>query len=249
MSQGIEFPVGDYVSPGFARVCPDKCFPNMVVGDVAVSQWPHLRRTGRHNWYVDRRVPTIGFLSRDEAHILYNCALSFAGKPALEIGCWLGWSACHLALAGVHLDIIDPVIAKPDFRASIVSSLDPVCRNGQNLHLIGGTSPPQVHELGAQGKRWSLVFIDGDHEFPAPVNDAVAVEPYCTADALVLFHDLLSPHVAEGLRYFQYRGWNTMVFHTMQIMGAAWRGNVVVPRYISDPAANWEVPEHLKDWL
>jgi hypothetical protein len=248
MSEKIEFSVGDYVSPGFIRVRLDNYFPNMVKGDIAACAWPHLRRTGKHNWYVDKRAPTVGFISRDEAHIIYNCARPFAGKPALEIGCWLGWSACHLALAGVQLDVIDPLIANETFRASIMSSLKPVCGKGQNLRLISGQSPAMVHELAEQGIRWSLVFIDGNHEFPGPVNDAVAVELHCAADALVLFHDLLSPHVAEGLRYFQYRGWHTRVFHTMQIMGAAWRGNVVIPQYISDTGANWEVPEHLKDW-
>lgn len=248
MSENLELRAGDYVSPGFKRVCPDNHFPNLVVGDVAACTWPHLRRTRKHNWYVDRRVPTVGFLSRDEAHILYNFALPFAGKPALEIGCWLGWSASHLALAGVQLDIIEPLIAHDDFRESIVSSLEPVCRKGQNLQLFPGQSPNAVHELAEQGRRWSLVFVDGNHEFPGPANDAVAVERYCTADALVLFHDLLSPHVAEGLRYFHDRGWHTSVLHTMQIMGVAWRGDVAIPPYVPDAAANWEVPDHLKGW-
>ncbi|WP_204249752.1 hypothetical protein [Gemmata sp. SH-PL17] len=49
---------------------------------------------------MDRRAPHIGFVSRDEAAILYNTALRFRGRRALEIGCWLGWSTCHLALGG-----------------------------------------------------------------------------------------------------------------------------------------------------
>jgi hypothetical protein len=249
MNKNLEFPVGDYVSPGFVRVRPDDCFPNMIVGDFTASAWPHQRRTGKHNIYVDKRAPAVGFVSRDEAHILYNCALPFAGKPALEIGCWLGWSACHLLLAGVKLDVIDPVIADPNFRASIVSSLECIPRREHPLRLIAGQSPQMVHELAEQGMRWSLVFIDGDHEFPGPVTDAVAVERYCAADALILFHDLLSPHVAEGLRYFQYRGWRTKIFHTTQIIGVAWRGNVMIPEYIPDAAANWAIPEHLKDWV
>jgi len=248
MTENIEFPAGDYVSPGFVRVRPDAFFPNMVVGNVTSCPWPYLRRTGKHNWYVDSRVPTVGFVSRDEAHILYNCALAFAGMPALEIGCWLGWSACHLLLAGVTLDVIDPVVENEGFRESIFSSLNPACTRERCLRLIAGKSPERVHQLAEQGTRWSLVYIDGEHEFPGPVNDAVAVERYCATDALVLFHDLLSPHVAEGLRYLKDRGWHTKIFHTMQIMGAAWRGNVIVPDYVPDAAADWAIPEHLKDW-
>ena len=92
----------------FQLFSPDSCFPNMVIGDTSVCQWSYpATRKFPIIGYVDRRQPTVGFLSRDEAHILYNTALQFRGKKALEIGCWLGWSACHLALAGVELDVID----------------------------------------------------------------------------------------------------------------------------------------------
>ena len=91
----VAFPEGDYVSPGLARIRLDDSFPNMVVGDKATATWPYLRREIPHNWYVDRRQPTVGFVNRDEAHILYNSALRCPGRQ-LEIGCWLGWSACHM---------------------------------------------------------------------------------------------------------------------------------------------------------
>lgn len=101
---------GDYVSVGFEIIKPDKCFPNMIAENPNVSDWPYLRSEIPHKWYVDQRETYVGFLSRDEAHILYNTALKFKGKKALEIGCWYGWSACHLALAGVELDVIDPLL-------------------------------------------------------------------------------------------------------------------------------------------
>ena len=113
-------PAGDYVSPGLKVILPDAYFPNMIVGDTQTCSWPYLRREIKHNWYVDRRANSVGFLSRDEAHILYNTALQFKGKKALEIGCWLGWSACHLALAGVELDVVDPLLEREDIRQSVV---------------------------------------------------------------------------------------------------------------------------------
>ena len=50
----------------------------------------------------------VGFMNRDENHILYNKALQFRGLRALEIGCWLGWSTCQVAMVGVILDVVDP---------------------------------------------------------------------------------------------------------------------------------------------
>ncbi|MBW3587025.1 MAG: glycosyl transferase family 2, partial [Cyanobacteria bacterium 0813] len=113
----------DYVSPGFQIIIPDSYFPNMIIADPNASNWPYLRREIPHNWYADKRYPFIGFLNRDEAHILYNTALQFKGKKALEIGCWLGWSACHLALAGVELDVVDPLLEREDIRQSVIDSI------------------------------------------------------------------------------------------------------------------------------
>jgi hypothetical protein len=80
------------------------------------------------------------------------------------------------------------------------------------------------------------------------LQDAQVAERYAAEDALILFHDLASPDVAEGLNYLRDRGWNTMIYQTMQIMGVAWRGNVKPVEHIPDPAVNWTLPEHLKDY-
>lgn len=243
-----ELPEGDYVSPGFYIVRPDHCFPNMIVGDTSVQPWPYLRREVPHNWYVDRRQPTVGFLSRDEAHILYNTALKFKGKKALEIGCWMGWSACHLALAGVKLDVIDPLLERPEFYESVSNSLK-AAGVLDRVNLIAGYSPQKVKELAEQWQRkWSLIFIDGNHEAPGPLNDALACEQLAEEDALIIFHDLASPDVAQGLDYLKSKGWNTMVYQTMQIMGVAWRGNVEPVIHQPDPRVNWKLPIHLQHY-
>ncbi|MEA5420524.1 CmcI family methyltransferase [Spirulina sp. CCNP1310] len=238
----------DYVSPGLNPVHPDAAFPNMIIGDSKTCNWPYLRREIPHHWYVDGRQPTIGFLSRDEAHILYNLALQFAGKRALEIGCWMGWSACHLALAGVELDVIDPILAEPAGMGSVSQSLA-AAGVLDRVNLIPGFSPQAVEELAQrEQRRWSLLFIDGDHEAPGPRKDAIACEPFAEPDALVVFHDLASPAVAEGLHYLRNRGWQTLIYQTMQIMGIAWRGNVQPIEHQPDPAIDWLLPEHLQGY-
>ena len=90
-------PAGDYVSPGLEIVLPDAAFPHLVTGNLRSHAWPYLRKDIPHTWYVDRRFPQVGFCNRDEASILYNTARQFRNRPALEVGCWLGWSACHRA--------------------------------------------------------------------------------------------------------------------------------------------------------
>jgi predicted O-methyltransferase YrrM len=243
----------DYISPGLQIIQPDRCFPNMIVGDTNGCKWKYLRREIIHNWYVDRRYPFVGFLSRDEAHILYNTALKFKGKRALEIGCWMGWSACHIALAGVNLEIIDPLLAQSPNQESVISSLSAAAKafgTFEEVKLIAGYSPQKVDELAIQQQRkWSLIFIDGNHDAPYPLNDAIACEKYAEADTMILFHDLASPEVSQGLDYLRDRGWNTMIYQTMQIMGVAWRGNVEPVIHEPDPSINWQLPSHLEGYL
>ena len=238
----------DYVSPYLQKIYLDHCFPNMRVGDVDQSPWPYLRRHIHHLWYVDWRNPGIGFVTRDEAHILYNTALKFKGKHALEIGCWLGWSTAHLAAGGVILDVVDPALSEPTIYESVDRSLYLAgVRSSVNLHP--GYSPEKVEEVALRDdRRWSLIFIDGNHEYPAPLQDAQVVERYAAEDALILFHDLVSPSVAEGLTYLQNRGWKTAIYQTMQIMGVAWLGNVCPVEHIPDPSVRWTLPKHLEDY-
>ncbi|MCW5315001.1 class I SAM-dependent methyltransferase [Nostoc sp. KVJ3] len=247
--EGNLLPKGDYVSSGFSTIQPDSCFPYITLGNKYDSFWLYLRRDINHNWYVDKRQKGVGFVSRDEAHILYNTALKFQGKKALEIGCWMGWSACHLALGGVELDVIDPMLSEQLFNESVTESLK-LAGVKESVNLIPGYSPQKVAEIANKFQRkWSLIFIDGNHEAPAPLNDAIICEQIAEADALILFHDLASPDVAQGLDYLKEKGWNTMVYQTMQIMGVAWRGNVEPVIHQPDAQIDWHLPPHLKDYF
>ncbi len=241
-------PPGDYVSPGLALVALDRCFPYMVVGDPRQHPWPYLRREVPHNWYVDRRAPSSGWLTRDEAHLLFHNARLFRGRPALEIGCFLGWSTCHLVLAGVNLDVIDPLLGQPDFNASVTASLQAL-RIPATVHLVAGYSPQHVEELALRDrKRWAFFFIDGDHDGPAPLLDAQVCARYAEDEAMILFHDLAAPAVARGLEWLRSQGWQTMVYQTMQIMGVAWRGSIRPIAHRPDPNVRWEWPEHLRSF-
>jgi hypothetical protein len=246
---GVELPSGpllpgDYVSPGLKVVMPDACFPNLVKGDTTDWTWPFVRKDIPHRVYVDRRRPRIGFVNRDEAMILYNTALRFRGKRALEIGCWLGWSTCHLALGGVSLDVLDAGLTDPGIRGSVESSLTAAGVRGR-VNLVAASSPEGVGAL-AGGRKWSLFFVDGSHDSPAPLRDAQACAAHAEDDALILFHDLAAPAVGEALDWLREQGWRTCIYHTMQIMGVAWRGSVAPVAHRPDPTIAGPLPEHLQ---
>ena len=244
----IALPDKDYVSEGLVRVMPDDAFPNMTLGNVDDCTWDYLRKEIPHNWYVDKRYPVVGFLSRDEASILHNLALPFADKNALEIGVWRGWSAAHLALAGVQLDLIDPMLVMDEHRQDVAGVFEKL-GVAENVTLYDGYSPDRIHTVAAErGQPWDFVFIDGDHEGDAPMLDAAHAVRYAAENAIFVFHDLVAPAVAAGLDYMRSLGWNTRVFQTMQIMGVAWRGNVEIPHHVPDPNVAWTLPDHLQSY-
>ena len=112
--------------------------------------------------------------------------------------------------------------------------------------LVPEASPGAVVRLGKAGARWSFAFIDGDHDGDAPTRDALACEPYLEDTAMVIFHDLVSPHVAAALRALGAKGWNIVAYQTAQMMGVAWRGMVTPVAHEPDPTQPWSVPDHLK---
>jgi glycosyltransferase involved in cell wall biosynthesis len=214
-------------------------------GDLLHHPWKYLRRDVPHIWYADNRFPLMGFMNRDEATLLYNIALQFRGKGALEIGSWLGWSTCHVAMAGVTVDVIDPAHTDPGFRAIVEESLAR-CGVSAQVRLSGGRSPENVATLAAAtGRKWSLFVIDGDHDGPAPARDTAACLPYAADDCAFVLHDLASPDVADALRFLQGEGFHVLLYQTAQIMGLAWRGGVVPIAHVPDPEVAWQLPHHL----
>jgi len=148
----------------------------------------------------------------------------------------------------VVLDVIDPVLASPMIRQSVSESLESA-RLSQNVTLHAAASPAAIDQIAKLGTRWSLFFIDGNHEAPYPLFDTATAVEYAEPDAAMVFHDLASPDVAQAIEYLHARGWQIRIFHTAQIMGMAWRGNVTPLEHLADAAVAWHVPKHLRRFV
>src|SRR5271166_1317432 len=233
-----EFPTDhkyDYYSPSLLRANLIRKFPTLVERDVRPINWSYLRKESPHIWRTDSRshaLPDTGVLSLEEAELIYNNALRFVGRRALEIGCHYAWSTAHIVAAGLHVDVIEPALANADQYAEVSKSLSAIEGTG-SFNLCAGFSPTVIRAFKGN-VRWSFVFIDGYHEGDAPRLDAIEAEMNCAETACVMFHDLTSPFVAAGLRYFRDAGWKTGLYNTMQIIGIAWRGDFQPVEHIAD---------------
>jgi predicted O-methyltransferase YrrM len=236
----------DYVSenlsvPDFAAL-----FPNRIAGDKSAATWPYFRKEIGHTWYVDRRNPQVGFINTDEAAILYSSARLFSGRRGLEVGAWRGWSTCHIIASGLaSLHVIEPLLRDGEWAREFSAAIAAV-GGVERAILVPGFSPEEVVRLGEAGARWSFAFIDGDHDGEAPRIDALTSARFLEPTAMVLLHDLASPHVSAALRALDEAGWRTMIYQTAQIMGVAWRGQVLPVAHRPDPTESWRLPDHLK---
>ena len=236
----------DYVAANLEAPVLDHLFPNMIEADKSASTWPYFRKEIDHPFRVDKRNPTVGFINRDEASLLYSNARAFKGRSGIEIGAWRGWSTAYLVAAGIApLHVVEPLLKDADWRREF----ERVIQGAGGLSttvLVPEASPEAVVRLGKAGARWSFAFIDGNHDGDAPTSDALACAPYLEDTAMVVFHDLVSPHVAAALRALGAKGWNVMAYQTAQMMGVAWRGAVAPVAHKPDPTQRWSVPDHLK---
>lgn len=228
------FPSGDYASPGLPLVKPDWALPfaaRVPVGSGALCP---------HNRYADTRYPRMPFLNRDEALIVHATARRFAGRRALEIGGWLGWASCHLAAAGVALDVLDPFLGAPDIQQSVLAALKSWATQPVRLHA--GASPEGVDALatgkGASAVRWSLFLIDGGRDGNAVLHDAMAAARHAEADAIILIAGR-DAAAAEACRWLDDHGWRLRRYHTAGGITAAARGGVTPVDHEPDPAVDW----------
>ncbi len=233
----------DYISPTFPNhLDPWPHFPNTKAGDPR-----EIRDEGYfdpHRWYYDKFSRSAASVNIDEAHLLHNLAKQFEGKIGLEVGSYVGFSAWFILKAGLKgLAMCDPLLGNPKIRSYVQERL-----TGLPILPFGLGSPDGVLELAQQmGSPWSFVFIDGTHEPPYPLIDTSAVHYCCAEDAAIVFHDVMYSSVADCLTMLRAFGWNTRVYQTSMIMGAAWRGNVEPVDHIPDQAVlDLPIPDHVR---
>lgn len=238
------FPESDYVSPGLTAIKPDRRFPTLLALDERVRT-SGVRRGLRHTRYADGKDLHRIILSRDEAILVHNLALGFAGYAGLQIGADMGWAACHTAMAGVALDVLDPRLGDAALQAAVKTALHgfPGC----GLWL--GRGADAVRQIAAQtGRRWSFFLFNLPD--PEPDLDAVvaACEEHAAPDAMLVFWNLLSSNAGPQLEPLRARGWRIVLYDTAQMIAVACRGTAVPVPHLPDPRSEWLRPHDLPEF-
>ena len=213
--------------------------------EVIETYFPNMRkirsfnRTVPHTARIDHRFPSVGWVTWDEATILYNYGRMLAGKKMLEIGCWVGWSTVTLALSGLKLTVIDPVLENMPQGDACRDSLSKA-NQMDSVKLIPGYSPEKMFRLSEQGDSWEVFFIDGNHDGDGPLQDAQACAKLAPKDSLILLHDMIQPNIGDALRWLKDNGWQCGVHYTSMFIGVAWRGDLKPIKHVADPKIDWK---------
>lgn len=137
----------------------------------------------------DRSNPIHGWLTRDEASMLYNTAVASTGA-IVEIGSYRGKSTVLLAQAKKTVYAIDPLEPGYSEAGMVIDESDAITfrqnispyPNVRWLRQSAASCQKPVEQIG-------LAFIDGTHAYPHPLQDFQAIEPWLGKLAKVAFHD------------------------------------------------------------
>lgn len=221
--------------------------------------------------------PRCGFWTCDEAAILYTIAKSVPPGTWVDIGARLGWTAAHVAEAGHRVKAIDPELINGHY---VLASQYPVAGSFYERFLQNterwkdqifahpftfAENMRAVDEPDALGERTFDGFvIDGCHDSPEPLNDAMGAYAHAKPDCIILFHDFLGPAVRDGVRWLMDhepwcdsltlgkpnggtcdcgRGWHCRVYWTPNGVACCWRGHL--GEFGNAPC--WMPPDHTPD--
>lgn len=182
------------------------------------------------------REPECGFLTHDEAAILFNVAKAFPGTW-LDIGGAAGWSAAHIALVPrTQVITIDPIY-------SDIGSIRRMVENNWRLSLWDiGDQRFIVYSAHTANSYFAAntdvvdgVLIDGDHSAPEPLNDAKNAAAHLAERGVIVLHDVLGGPVQEAVVWLLDNGFRARIYWTPHVMAVCWRGEFEPPPHIPDP--------------
>ena len=183
-----------------------------------------------------------GFWTHDEVAILYNIAKQLGGRW-LDIGGHTGWTAAHVAAAGCEVHSIEPMYRGEygmEWNRRLIENFSDL--NGQILpatfHAIRSDEFFAVNVPDFKG-----VVIDGDHDRPHPLNDAIES---ANRSNLILFHDAIGEPAQEGIRYLVEHGFNLKIYETPHVVACCWHGDFEPPHHVPDPRVSHGIRPHIQ---
>ncbi len=183
--------------------------------------------------------PRCGSWSHDEAAILYNCAKSMPGTW-VDIGSRLGWTSAHLCEAGCKVVSVDPALKVSEFferfKENIAAADGTLKYRGKTESR---TSGDWFRDHALLASPFDGFVIDGDHDYPQPLLDAMRCHSNASRNCVIALHDFLGGPIQDAVIALIGLGWKCRVYDTPNGVAVCWRGDFTPPDHIPDPRIDW----------
>jgi SAM-dependent methyltransferase len=181
--------------------------------------------------------PECGFMTHDEAAILYECAWRSREGFWIDIGARTGWTTAHIAAAGAQVAAVDPMLIYAEFLSRFERDVQEFWSNIAGLYAADSDYFFDVHE--EYKGVCSGVCIDGNHDAPCPLNDARNALTFLADTGVIALHDFYGLPIRDAVRYLIGEGMKCRVYNTPNGMAVCWRGNFTPPDHVPDPSIDW----------
>lgn len=147
------------------------------------------------------------------SRFLGELAFHQPAKTVIELGCFVGWTTAHLALAlrsgvGGTIHAVDPS------RMYLDTMLANLKRHGlgESVKPVQGFSE-DGNVLAVLPERADIIFIDTGHNYPQTLREVELYAPRLAPRGLIVLHDSMSaPGVRKSL--LEVKGFRKMTFGT-----------------------------------
>lgn len=203
---------------------------------------------GGHTFLADPDFdPRCGFFTHDEAALLYNIAVNVTrftrGNAAwLDIGARTGWTAAHVIAAGGAVVALEPELYRPIFmkraQENITGIREKYAPNQPCFLPWGETSEGYFAKRQKDAPKFDGFIIDGNHDEPEPMLDAMRCLRAANPSAVIVIHDFLGPATWQAADFLLDEQWKCKLYYTPNMIAVCWRGfeDSVVPFHRGDPA-------------
>lgn len=175
-----------------------------------------------------------GFITRDEAAILYHC-VQRVGGIWLDIGAATGWTAAHMALTAERVIAVEPMFWDQKFYRRFINNIaEGYGSLGTIMPWAGLSREFFTACYWNDGPILDGVMIDGDHIADAPVLDAQLSARYLKPTGIILLHDCTGDP-QQAVRWLMDNGFHARVYRTPHLLTCCWRGNFAPPDHVPDP--------------
>lgn len=171
-----------------------------------------------------------GFWTHDEAAILYNVVAVNKGKWC-DIGAHTGWTGAHILAAGAELEAVDPLLQMIGFASRFEANLDSLWGRVRSYSWL--RSSEFLHYCGVAV--YDGFCIDGSHDDPDPLIDAVGAARHLANTGVVIFHDFIGQPVREAVTWLMNHGFRMRLYYTPHLVACCWRGDFKPPDHVPDP--------------